>query len=112
MKKAFFSACWLSIFLAITLSLNSVFAEELKKSLHVATTVPPITNIVKNIGGSAIEVTGIVPNGVDSHTFEPVPSDAKILAEADVIIVNGLGLEIPTIKLAEKVKKPGTPIIR
>lgn len=112
MKKAFFSACWLSVFLAITLSSNSVFAKEPIRSLRVATTVPPITNIVENIGGSAIKVTGIVPNGIDSHTFEPVPSDAKILAEADVIIVNGLGLEIPTIKLAEKVKKPGTPIVR
>ncbi len=112
MKKAFISALSFLILSSITLSLNSVFAKDSTKSLRVATTVPPITNIVENIGGTAIEVTGIVPNGVDSHTFEPVPSDAKILAEAGVIIVNGLGLEVPTIKLAEKVKKPGTPIVR
>ncbi len=94
------------------LNFSFAHAEETINSLRVVTTVPPITNIVENIGGSTIEVIGIVPNGIDSHTFEPVPSDAKILAEADIIIVNGLGLEEPTIKLAEKVKKPDTPIVR
>lgn len=98
-----------AIFVLIT---NPAFAKEAKKTLHIATTVPPITNIVENIGGSLITVTGIVPNGTDSHTFEPVPTDAKTLAQADIIFVNGMSLELPTIKLAEKVKKTGTPIVR
>ena len=93
-----------TIFVLIT---NPAFAKEAKKTLHIATTVPPITNIVENIGGSLITVTGIVPNGTDSHTFEPVPTDAKTLAQADIIFVNGMSLELPTIKLAEKVKKTG-----
>lgn len=97
--------------MALCLILNPVQAEKTNKSLHIVTTVPPITNIVENIGGSLIKVTGIVPNGMDSHTFEPVPSDAKTLANADIIIVNGLNLEVPTIKLAEKVKKTDTPIV-
>lgn len=96
---------------ALFLTLNLVYAEKINKNLHVATTVPPITNIIENIGGSLITVTGLVPNGMDSHTFEPVPSDAKILAKADIIIVNGLNLEEPTIKLAENVKKIDTPIV-
>jgi len=111
MKKTIIIATLKLFPLIAALSFSSVHAKETINSLRVVTTVPPITNIVENIGGSMIEVTGIVPNGIDSHTFEPVPSDAKILAEADVIIVNGLGLEEPTIKLAEKVKKPDTPIL-
>ena len=83
-----------------------------RRQINIVTTVAPITNIVRNIGGSNTRVTGIVPDGADSHTFEPVPTDAKVLESADIIIVNGLDLELPTVKLAEKVKKPAVQIVR
>lgn len=89
-----------------------IFATDSQQNINIVTTVAPITNIVQNIVGSNVNVTGIVPNGIDSHTFEPVPTDAKLLANADIIIVNGLDLEIPTLKLAEKVKMPDTPIVQ
>ncbi len=79
--------------------------------LRVVTTVSPITNIIQNVGGDRIEVTGIVPEGVNSHTFEPAPSDARLLAQADIIFVNGLFLEEPTIKLAEANKGEGVEIV-
>ena len=79
--------------------------------LNVVTTVSPITNIVYNIGGERINLSGIVPEGTNSHTFEPAPSDAQRLAKADVIFVNGLKLEAPTLKLAEANKKEGAEII-
>lgn len=82
------------------------------KRINVVTTVAPITNIVRNIAGTHAVVTGIVPDGTDSHTFEPTPADAKILQTADIIIVNGLDLELPTVKLAEKVKKPGASVLK
>ncbi len=87
-------------------------ASDTHQKINIVTTVAPITNIVQNVGGSNVNVIGIVPNGTDSHTFEPVPTDAKLLANADIIIVNGLDLEIPTLKLATKVKKPDVPIVR
>ncbi|WP_292924720.1 metal ABC transporter substrate-binding protein [Nitrosomonas sp.] len=96
---------------ALCLTLNPAYAEEISKNLRIATTVPPITNIIENVGGSLIAVTGLVPNGMDSHSFEPVPSNAKILANADIIVVNGLNLEEPIIRLAEKVKRTSTPIV-
>jgi ABC-type Zn uptake system ZnuABC Zn-binding protein ZnuA len=68
--------------------------------LVIATTVSPLTNIVSNIVGDLADVRGVVPEGVDSHTFEPSPSVARTLAEADIVFVNGLGLETPTIELA------------
>lgn len=82
------------------------------KKLNVVTTVSPITNIVYNIGGDRINLTGIVPEGTNSHTFEPAPSDAQKLALADLIFVNGLKLEQPTFKLAEANKKAGAEIIQ
>ncbi|PTQ77002.1 zinc/manganese transport system substrate-binding protein/manganese/iron transport system substrate-binding protein [Nitrosomonas oligotropha] len=87
-----------------------VFAVDGK--LNIVTTVSPITNIVQNIGGSHVKVTGIVPDGTDSHTFEPLPSDVKTLQAASIIIVNGLDLESPTLNLANKVKNPATLILQ
>jgi ABC-type Zn uptake system ZnuABC Zn-binding protein ZnuA len=79
--------------------------------VQVVTTVAPITNIVQNIGGELVEVTGIVPEGTNSHTFEPAPSDAQALADADVVFINGLHLEEPTRELAEANVRDGVPIV-
>lgn len=76
----------------------------------VVTTVAPLTNIVSNIAGDRIEVQGIIPEGTDSHTFEPRPSDADILSKANLIIANGLHLESPTQKLAKASKPKDTNI--
>jgi len=78
--------------------------------LDVATTVAPISSLARNIGGDRIRLHGIVPDATNSHTFEPSPGDARHLQAADLIIVNGLHLEEPTLDLAEASKKPTTPI--
>jgi ABC-type Zn uptake system ZnuABC Zn-binding protein ZnuA len=64
------------------------------KRLNVVTSVSPITNIVKNVGGEKIELIGLVPEGVSSHTFELVPSDVVKVNDADLVIIDGLGLEV------------------
>ncbi len=69
--------------------------------LKVASTVSPITSLVENIGGDRIELVGLVPEGTNSHTFEPSPSVAAALVDADLFVANGLFLEQPTIRLAE-----------
>jgi ABC-type Zn uptake system ZnuABC Zn-binding protein ZnuA len=84
-------------------------SQEPKKPL-VVTTVAPITNIVSNIAGDRLDVRGIIPEGTDSHTFEPRPSDADLIAKADLILVNGLSLEIPTQKLANSAKEQKTKV--
>lgn len=80
--------------------------------LRVVTTVAPITNIVQNVGGDRVRVTGVVPEGTNSHTFEPAPSDARLLAETDIVFTNGLNLEEPTRKLAEANVRRGVKIVR
>lgn len=79
--------------------------------LKVVATVAPITNIVQNVGGTRIDLEGIIPPGVDSHTFEPAPGDARNLAAADLIVVNGLALEGTTIELAEANLKSGARML-
>ena len=77
-----------------------------QNALRVVTTVAPLANIALNVGGTHIALTQIVPDGTDSHTFEPTPSDARALAEADLIIVNGLHLEGNTLAMAQSNKRP------
>ena len=79
--------------------------------LAVATTVAPITSIVANIGGDRVQITGIVPEGTNSHTFEPEPSVAELLSSVDVVYVNGLVLEEPTKELAEENLRDGAEIV-
>jgi len=76
---------------------------------RIVTTVAPITNLVGLMAaGTSVEVSGIVPEGTNSHTFEPPPSAASVVEKADIIFVNGLGLEDPTLDLAEANAKKAT----
>jgi ABC-type Zn uptake system ZnuABC Zn-binding protein ZnuA len=79
--------------------------------LSVVTTVAPITSIVASVGGDHVRVNGIVPEGTNSHTFEPRPSVAELLAGADVLYLNGLQLEEPTRDLAEEVLPDGAGMV-
>lgn len=78
----------------------------------VLTTVAPITSLAENIVGTAADVEGIVPEGTNSHTYEPPPSVAQQLARADIIFANGLALEEPTFELAEANAREGVEIVR
>ena len=84
---------------------------KVEKKLNVVSTVAPITSMVENVGGDKIGLTGVIPEGLNSHTFEPVPSDVKLLAQADLLIVNGLDLEIPTMNLARANMKKGAALL-
>jgi ABC-type Zn uptake system ZnuABC Zn-binding protein ZnuA len=79
--------------------------------LKVVTTVAPITSIAANVAGDLADIEGVVPEGTNSHTFEPAPSVAEILSEADLIFINGLVLEEPTRDMAEENLKDGARIV-
>ena len=85
-------------------------APDAAQKLKVVTTVAPITSIVENVAGDKADIAGIIPEGINSHTFEPAPSDSKLLSKADIIIFNGLDLETPTVKLAQANLKQGAAI--
>ena len=101
----------LSVLLTVALTAGCSSEEGGGGKLKVVTTVSPITSIVENIGGDRIELEGVVPEGVNSHVFEPQPSLARLLADADLIIANGLFLEQPTLELADANKKDETPVL-
>jgi ABC-type Zn uptake system ZnuABC Zn-binding protein ZnuA len=70
------------------------------EGLVVVTTVAPITSIAANVIGDRADIVGVVPEGTNSHTFEPPPSVAEVMTDADVVFINGLQLEEPTKELA------------
>lgn len=84
------------------------------KKLSIVTSVSPITNIIRNVGGNKIDLTGLVPEGVNSHTFELVPSDVIKINNAEIVIIDGLGLEVNIEDVAEesRSKNPQLEILR
>jgi ABC-type Zn uptake system ZnuABC Zn-binding protein ZnuA len=84
------------------------------EKLNVVTSVSPITNIVKNVAGDKIALTGLVPEGVNSHTFELVPSDVVKVNDADLVIIDGLGLESNVEKIVDEAHntKPNLQILK
>ena len=70
----------------------------------VVTTTTQLTDFVQVVGGNHVDVYGILKANVDAHDFEPSPGDIAKLAQAKVIVKNGVGLEEwfdPTIRNAE-----------
>ena len=61
--------------------------------LRVVSTIGMIADIVKNVGGTRVEVTGMVEPGVDPHFYNPTPKDVQTLGSAHIIFFNGLHLE-------------------
>lgn len=79
--------------------------------LTVVTTVAPITSIAANVIGDRADIVGVVPEGTNSHTFEPPPSVAVVMSGADAVFINGLQLEEPTKELALANLADGSPLV-
>ena len=85
--------------------------DETGNRLRVVSSVAPITSLVENVGGDRISLEGVIPEGVNSHTFEPPPSVARSLAKADLIILNGLFLEEPYLEAAQASKRDDAEVL-
>ncbi len=77
----------------------------------VVTTTTMITDLVKTIGGTAIEVNGIMGAGVDPHLHKASAGDLTKLSNADLIIYNGLHLEGKLVDVFEKMNKIEKPTL-
>ena len=61
--------------------------------VKVVATFSIIGNLVKEVGAETVQVRTLVRPGGDAHVYQPTPSDAKAIAGADLVVVNGLGME-------------------
>jgi len=76
--------------------------------LRVVATIGMITDIVKNVGGTRVEVTGMMGPGVDPHLYNPTPKDVQRLSSAHIIFYNGLHLESKVADILAKMA--GDPV--
>jgi ABC-type Zn uptake system ZnuABC Zn-binding protein ZnuA len=61
--------------------------------IHVATTISTLNSFVQGVGGEHVSVQNIVPVGASPETFQPAPQDVAAVADANVLVENGAGLE-------------------
>ncbi len=74
------------------------------RPIRVVTTIGMITDIVQNVGGQRVQVTGLMGPGVDPHLYKASEGDVTRLAEADVVFYNGLHLEARMGKVFERMQ--------
>ncbi|WP_027960723.1 metal ABC transporter substrate-binding protein [Halomonas halodenitrificans] len=76
--------------LAALLALPTAHAAE---RVQVLTSFSILADMVDNIGGEHVEVSALVGPNSDAHMYSPRPTDARALAEADLVVFNGLQFE-------------------
>lgn len=99
MKKAIIGILLLSLLLSCKKE-----TKDDNQKLNVVTTTSMITDLVKNIGGDAIEVKGLMGSGVDPHLYKASEGDVNKLLTADIIFYNGLHLEGKLVEVFEKME--------
>jgi ABC-type Zn uptake system ZnuABC Zn-binding protein ZnuA len=62
-------------------------------TLRVVATTTQVADFARNVGGDKVEVTQILKPNVDPHDYEPSPADIQAIAQADVVVESGVGLE-------------------
>ena len=61
--------------------------------LKVAVTLFPYYDFVRQIAGDQVDLQMVIPAGMDSHSFEPIPADIRTIQHADILISNGGTME-------------------
>jgi manganese/iron transport system substrate-binding protein len=72
---------------------NTGSAGDTAGKIHVATTISTLNSFVQGVGGEYVSVQNIVPVGASPETFQPAPQDVATVADANVLVENGAGLE-------------------
>lgn len=81
---------WFVLIALMVLSLPALAAD---KPVRVVASFSILADMAASIGGDDVSVTSLVAPNRDAHTYEPTPEDAKALAHADIVLINGLGFE-------------------
>lgn len=90
-----------SIVLAFLLIFPASLVSAQESPLQVLATTTLIADVARNVGGDLVEVTALVPPESDSHAFQPTPQDLLRVSQAQVLLINGAGLEESLLDLVE-----------
>jgi manganese/zinc/iron transport system substrate-binding protein len=78
-----------------------------QRPINVVTTTGMIADVVENVGGERVQVTGLMGPGVDPHLYKASEGDVTRMSQADVIFYNGLHLEGKMTEIFEQMDKIG-----
>jgi zinc/manganese transport system substrate-binding protein len=84
---------WRHFWLICLLLVTSALPARAQERLNVVASFSILGDFVRNVGGERVSVTTLVGPVGDVHVYTPAPADAKKIADAKVVIINGLGLE-------------------
>ncbi|WP_018904981.1 metal ABC transporter substrate-binding protein [Variovorax paradoxus] len=86
-RRCFFAAS------LVALPLPVLAQSTAPRPLRVVASFSILADMAREIGGSAVEVAALVGPDSDAHVFQPSPADARRLANAELVVVNGLAFE-------------------
>ena len=98
----------IALCLSLTLAAFAAPAQAEEAPLKVVASFSILGDMVKNVAGARAHVTVIVGPDSDAHSFEPGPGHASALAEADLLVINGLGFEPWLVRLASAARSKAT----
>ncbi|HBW73766.1 MAG: ABC-type metal ion transporter, periplasmic subunit [Candidatus Magasanikbacteria bacterium GW2011_GWA2_45_39] len=79
--------------------------------VKIVTSIYPLEEIARNVGGEKANVIRITPNGVEPHDYEPTPEDIATLQSAQLVLVNGAGMESWSEKIKPDLEKQGVKVL-
>jgi zinc transport system substrate-binding protein len=84
---------------------------ESSEKLKVVATIYPLAHFAEQVGGRYVEVTNIMPHGVEPHEYEPTPGDIRESYESRIFLMNGAGLDMWAKRMLGELRKEGVIII-
>jgi zinc/manganese transport system substrate-binding protein len=79
--------------LVVLIAVSPLTAAKAQDRIEVVASFSILADITRQIGGERLHVSTLVPPEADAHVFQPAPQDAKRIARARAVIINGLGFE-------------------
>ncbi len=79
--------------------------------LQVVTSISPLADLIKNVGGDKVQVTALVKPGNDPHDYEPTPEDVRLVSTARIFFANGAGEEPYLERLVKNAASPGLKLV-
>lgn len=80
--------------------------------VKVAVSIAPLADLAQQVGGEHVRATTLVPPAASPHTYEPTPAQAKQVAEADILVLIGLGFEFWAEDVIESAANPDLIVVR
>lgn len=111
MKKLFAAIGILAFITLIGCQEPTITTKDTNNTLSVITTFPPLYSITANLVTDSTVINNLVPPGTSIHTWEPKPSDLVKISKADLLIINGLGIEEFLADIINSIDNPNLKII-